>query len=92
MEALEMGGGPKQLQRTLVRMLAKTIGEVQAKRLVETTSSQLRVDLATLDSEGVLQILCALADMPGLVGVVARLVRAEFRASMARSALSGGTL
>ena len=92
MEALETGGNPKQLQRTLVRLLAKTIGEVQAKRLVEVTSREHRVDLETLDPDGVLQILCALADMPGLVGVVARLVRAEFRASMARSALSGGTL
>jgi hypothetical protein len=92
MEALLTGEGPKQLQRTLVQRLAKTIGEVQAKRLVEKTGAELRVDLATLDSDGVLQILCALADMPGLVGVVARLVRAEFRASMARSVLSGGTL
>ena len=85
------GGNPKQLQRTLVRLLAKTIGDVQAKRLVELTSAQLRIDLATLDDKGVLHILCSLVDMPGLVGIVARLARAEFRASMARSALGGGT-
>lgn len=59
----------------LIAKLASSVGIDKAKEVVNGTASKLGLGAGDFDRENALKLLEALAQMPGLIGTVARFLK-----------------
>ncbi len=76
----------------LIGLLAPSVGEEIAQRMIDRALSELGVDGTAINREQAMRVLERVAQEPGLLGIVARLAKSRLRTDelLARSSPRGG--